>query len=167
VFVNGRNDQKTRERTVVKVGACAQISTRTTEGGRRAGGRKEGRERSIAAFGVIERPWPRNGGQSTAITSRTKTTTNNNERDHSFQHHTNNNTLRIMLSGLCRQLQSTCSLSSVAVARQQVACCSRLLSTQAAVKPQEERVEKLKLNMLQDNPGAVRKVSFLGVVVVS
>ena len=60
-----------------------------------------------------------------------------------------------MLSGLCRQFQSTCSLSSTR-ARQPI---GSFMSTQAAaIKPQEERVESLRLNMLQDNPGAVRKV---------
>jgi hypothetical protein len=34
------------------------------------------------------------------------------------------------------------------------------MSTQAA-KPQEERVQSLRLNMLEDNPGAVKKVRFM------
>ena len=50
-------------------------------------------------------------------------------------------TKAVMLSTLCRQLSSTCTL--------------RPMSTSP------ELVSVLKLNMLQDNPGAVKKVSGL------
>jgi hypothetical protein len=56
-----------------------------------------------------------------------------------------------MLSSLCRQFSS-----SLSVGRNSSAAC---LST-AAAPQSEELVTVLKLNMLRDNPGAVKKVSF-------
>lgn len=56
-----------------------------------------------------------------------------------------------MLSSLCRQFSTTLSVGGRSTA---------VASLSTAASPQsEELVTLLKLNMLQDNPGAVKKVS--------
>jgi hypothetical protein len=58
-----------------------------------------------------------------------------------------------MLSSLCRHIST-----SVTIGRAPSAAC--LSSTAAASPSEQELVSVLKLNMLQDNPGAVKKVSY-------
>jgi hypothetical protein len=53
----------------------------------------------------------------------------------------------MMWSSLCRQFSSACQLKQL-----------KSLSTAAAAGSRPEVVTVLKLNMLQDNPGAVKKV---------
>ena len=74
-----------------------------------------------------------------------------------------------MLSSLCRSLSSACSVSAVARStatlqvRAAVAAPRELqrqdFSSMAQKNEEEDFVSVLKLNMLQDNPGAVKKVS--------